>query len=102
MKRNFFTFDNLGEDFSSLGTELRRGTPTAVFGVSDPLKYMIASLIDTPLVYVTADMTSARKAAENIAALSGKNVEILAAKDEVLLYRKALSKDSLYRRLIGV
>ena len=88
MKRNFFTFDNLGEDFSSLGTELRRGTPTAVFGVSDSLKYMIAGLIDAPVVYITADGIAAQKAAENIAALSGKSVQTLAAKDEVPISRR--------------
>ena len=45
---------------------------------------------------------AARKAAENIASLTGKRTEVLAAKDEVLLYRKALSKDSLFRRLNGI
>ena len=99
MKRNFFTFDNLFGEYPELGNELRRGTPTAVFGVSDPLKYMLAGLSEFPVLYVTSDLTSARKAAENIGALSGKRVEVLAAKDEVLLYRKALSKDSLFERL---
>ena len=82
--------------------DIRRGTPTAVFGVSDSLKYLLAGLIDYPIVYITADSISAKKAAENIAALSGKKTEVLAAKDEVLLYRKALSKDSLYQRLRAV
>lgn len=102
MKRNYFTFDNLGESYLSLREELRRGTPTAVFGVSDSLKYLIAGLIETPVVYVVSDGVAARKAAENIRSLSGKRVEILAAKDEVLLYRKALSKDALFRRLNGI
>ena len=102
MKRNFFTFDNLGGEYPSLGQELRRGAPTAVFGVSDSLKYMLAGLIDAPVVYIVNDGVAAKKAAENIAALSGKRVEVLAAKDEVLLYRKALSKDSLFKRLNGI
>ncbi len=102
MKRGFFSFENLKGEYPTLEAELRRGTPTAVFGVSDPLKYMFAGLVQTPLVYVTADAVSARKAAENIAAISGKKTEILAAKDEVLLYRKALSKDALFRRLSGI
>ena len=102
MKRNFFTFETLGGEYPALGKELRRGTPTAVFGVSDSLKYMIAGLAETPVVYITADSISARKAAQNIATLSGKKTEVLAAKDEVLLYRKALSKDSLFRRLNGI
>jgi transcription-repair coupling factor (superfamily II helicase) len=102
MKRNYFTFDNIGGDYPLLREELRRGTPTAVFGVSDSLKYLLAGLIDAPIVYVVSDGIAARKAAENIRALSGKRVEVLAAKDEVLLYRKALSKDSLFRRLNGI
>ena len=102
MKRNFFTFDEIGGEYPSYAEELRRGTPTAVFGVSDSLKYLLAGLTPYPTVYITADGVSAQKAADNIRALSGKNVAVLAAKDEVLLYRKALSKDSLFKRLNGI
>ena len=55
MKENFFTFDNIGGDYPLLGEELRRGAPTAVFGVSDYLKYLIASLVPYPVVYIAAD-----------------------------------------------
>ena len=102
MKRNFFTLEQIGEEYSLYAEDIRRGTPTAVFGVSDSLKYLLAGLTPFPVVYVTADSISARKAADNIAALTGKRTEMLAAKDEVLLYRKALSKDSLFRRLNGI
>ena len=102
MKRNFFTFDNLGGEYPRLGYDIRLGTPTAVFGVSDSLKYLLAGLVDAPVIYITTDGIAAQKAAENIAALSGKKTEVLAAKDEVLLYRKALSKDSLFKRLNGL
>ncbi len=102
MKRHFFTFENLSGEYPSLGKELRRGTPTAVFGVSDSLKYLLAGLIESPVVYVVTDGIAAKKAAENITAISGKTVAVLAAKDEVLLHRKALSKDALFRRLSGI
>ena len=102
MKNDFFSFDALHGEYPALATDIRRGTPTAVFGVSDSLKYFLAGLIDAPVVYITADAVSAKKAAENIAALSGKRTEVLAAKDEVLLYRKALSKDALFKRLNGI
>ncbi len=82
--------------------EIRRGTPTAVFGVSNALKYLLGGLIEYPVVYIVSDSISAKKAAADIASLSGKQVEILSAKDEVLLYRKALSKDSLFGRIRGV
>lgn len=102
MKRNFFTFDEIGENYSAYAENIRRGAPTAVFGVSDSLKYLLAGLIEHPVVYVTADGISAQKAADDIAALTGKKTAVLTAKDEVLLYRKALSKDSLFKRLNGV
>ena len=102
MKRNFFTFENLGGEYPALKEELRRGTPTAVFGVSDSLKYLLAGLFDCPVIFITKDGVSAQKAAENIAALSGKPTSVLAAKDEVLLARKALSKDALFKRLSGI
>ena len=101
MKQGFLTFSQLNGDYLELQETIRCGTPTAVFGVSDSLKYLIASLIPYPIVFVTADRTATRRAAENIATLSGKRVETLVAKDEVLLYRKALSKDSLFKRLEG-
>ncbi len=102
MKANFFKLEEIGEEYVLYAEELRRGTPTAVFGVSDSLKYLLAGLTPFPVVYVTADGVSAKKAAENIAALSGKRVATISAKDEVLLYRKALSKDALFRRLDGI
>ncbi len=102
MKAGFFNFGQLGEEYAEYAEELRRGTPTAVFGVSDSLKYLLAGLSPFPVLYVTADGVAAKKAAENIASLSGKRTATIAAKDEVLLYRKALSKDSLFRRLEGV
>ena len=102
MKRNFFTFEQIGEDYALYAEDIRRGTPTAVFGVSDSLKYLLAGLTPFPVVYVTADSVSAKKAAENISSLSGKKVATITAKDEVLLYRKALSKDSLFSRIDGI
>ena len=86
MKRNFLRLEDLGEEYSSYANDLRRGTPTAVFGVSDSFKYLLAGLTPFPVVYVTADGISARKAADNIASLTGKKTEVLAAKDEVLTY----------------
>lgn len=102
MREGFFSFSQLNGEYPELCENIRCGMPTAVFGISDPHKYLIASMIDAPIIYVTADSTATRKAAENIATLSGKRVEMLSAKDEVLLYRKALSKDAYYRRLNGI
>ncbi len=102
MKAGFFQFSDLGEEYLEYAEDIRRGAPTAVFGVADGLKYLLAGLTPFPVLYVTADALSARKAAENIAALTGKTTATIAAKDEVLLYRKALSKDALFRRIEGI
>ena len=102
MKKGFFSFSQMNGEYPELSETIRCGTPTAVFGISDAHKYLIAAMVEAPVVYVTSDATATRKAAENIASLSGKRVEILSAKDEVLLYRKALSKDAYYRRLNGI
>ena len=100
MLKDFFAFEQLNGDYPELRENIRCGMPTAVFGISQPHKYLIASMIDAPIVYITADAVASRKAAENIATLSGKKVELLSAKDEVLLYRKALSKDAYFRRVL--
>ncbi len=102
MKTGFFKLNEFGEEYALYAEDIRRGTPTAVFGVSDSLKYLLAGQSPFPVLYITADSVSAKKAAENIAALSGKRTATIAAKDEVLLYRKALSKDALFRRLEGI
>ncbi len=102
MKADFFSLEQLGEEYALYAEDIRRGTPTAVFGVADSLKYLLAGLTPFPVVYITADGVSAQKAAENIASLTGKRTATIAAKDEVLLYRKALSKDALFRRLEGI
>ena len=95
---SFFNFDNTIE-FSVLGRDVISGAPASCYGLSDPMKYLAAALVDGRAVYITADALAAHKAAQSIEALSGKKVALLPAKDEVLFYRKALSKDAFYRRL---
>ena len=97
--RNFFRFDALNGDYPLLGAAAANGIPTAVSGVSDAQKYFIASLFAGRIVYLTADALAAQRAAAAIGALSGKQVALLTAKDEVLTYRKAGSREALYKRL---
>ena len=95
---SFFDFDNTIE-FSLLGRDLQSGAPVSCYGLSDPMKYLAAALVKGRAVYITADALSAQRAAEAVSALSDKRVVLLPAKDEVLFYRKALSKDSFNKRL---
>lgn len=98
----FFSFEQLGGDYPLLGADLFNRVPTAAFGLSDPLKYLTCALFCGRAIYITADALSAQRARDAIAALSGKKVALLPAKDEVLTYRKALSKDNLYKRLTAL
>lgn len=100
--KSFFTFENLGGDYPAIQNDLRLGAPTAVFGVAEPQKYLTASLMERPVLYITADAVAATKAYEAIKTLSGKKCAYLAAKDDVLLYKSAVSKDALFRRIEGI
>ncbi len=102
MIKGFFSFKNLAGEYPSLGNDIRLGTPTAVFGVADYHKYLLAGLIEQPVLYIAPDALTAQRAYEAISVLSGKNCVFLSAKDDVVLYKDALSKDALFRRLCAV
>ena len=100
--QNFFTPQNLGGDYPALENDIRLGTPTAAFGLSDAHKYLLACVLPHKILYLTADSIAAQKAYESLKTLSGKKCCLLPAKDEVILYKDALSKDALYRRISAV
>lgn len=99
MKKGFFSYENLSGDYISLGNDIRLGVPTAVFGVSEPHKYLTAALCRGNLLYITADAVSAGKAAQSLSTLTGEEAVRLTAKDDVLLYKEAVSRDMLFSRL---
>ncbi|MDE6586015.1 MAG: transcription-repair coupling factor [Clostridia bacterium] len=102
MIKNFFTFKNLNGEYPQLEEDIRLGTPTAVFGLSDYHKYLVASLAKQTVLYITPDALSANRAYEAVKILSGKKCTCLSAKDDVVLYKDALSKDALFRRICAV
>ncbi len=100
MIRNFFTAEQLGPAYSELKNDLRLGTPTAVYGVSAPHKCLIAPLSwEGRIVYITDNALSAASCAAQIAGFTGEEPALLTAKDEVLLYKDAVSKDALFKRI---
>ncbi len=100
MIRNFFTAEQLGPAYSELKNDLRLGTPTAVYGVSAPHKCLIAPLAwEGRLVYISDNALSAASCAAQIAGFTGEEPALLTAKDEVLLYKDAVSKDALFKRI---
>ena len=100
--KNFFTFENLKGEYPAIANDLRLGAPTAVFGVADSQKYLTAAVMERPVLYIAADAVTAGKAYAAIKVLSGKKCALLAAKDDVLLYKDAVSKDALFRRIEGI
>ena len=103
MPKDFFNPHNLGGDCLTIEEDLRLGTPTAVFGVSDAYKALLAAACTTGrVVYVTDSAPNAARMAAEIAAFAGEEVALLCAKDEVLLYKEAVSKDALFRRLTAL
>ena len=102
MIKDFFNFKNLQGDYAALENDIRLGTPTAAFGLFDSHKYLLASLPQQKVIYLTADGIAAQNAYNSISVLSGKKCALLTAKDEVILYKDALSKDALYRRISAI
>ena len=100
MPKNFFSAHNLGVDWLDLASDIRLGTPTAVFGVSAPHRALIAATcFEKRMVYVCDNAQTASRMAEEIAGFSGEAPALLSAKDEVLLYKDAVSREALFRRL---
>lgn len=54
------------------------------------------------MVYITDTAPNAAHMAAEIGAFAGEDVALLCAKDEVLLYKEAVSKDALFRRLTAL
>lgn len=100
MPRDFFHSQNLGGEYLDLEQNLRLGTPTAVFGVSEAHKALLAaSSMPGRVVYIADNAQTAARVAAEITGFSGDPPALLCAKDEVLLYKDAVSKDALFRRM---
>ncbi len=100
--KGFFSFEQLSGEYALLGKDIEHGVPTAAYGLSDAQKYLIGALPALRVVYVTADGLAAKRARDAISALSGKRCVLLPPKDEVLTFRRALSKDALFARLTSL
>ena len=92
MNKNFFTFKNLNGEYSALANDLRTGTPAGVFGVTEPHKYLLASLSPYKTLYVTPDYVTAEKAYKIDIGIFGQKMRASARKDEVILYKDALPR----------
>lgn len=78
---------------------IRRGIPSAAFGVTGAFKSFLASAIDGNVLLVAKDSVTANAHLTEIRELSGKTVVCLPPRDETLARGKAFSKDGTYTRL---
>lgn len=93
---------NLSKNDNSIGeikSFVRQGIPTAIFGVSDEFKSVVFSEIERQILLITRDILSARFFKKSIEEYSGKKVVLIPPKDEILLMRKAFSKDASFERI---
>ena len=90
---------NGNNSLSEFCSAIRQGIPSAVFGVVDPFKYLLVSLIDDKVLYVAKDALSAHAVIESLNDIAGKKGVFIPPKDEILLMNKAFSKDNAYARI---
>ena len=99
MLKDYLTPENLGSELAEIGQNIRGGIPSAVFGVNFAEKCLIASSVGLPVLYIVKDGLYGAKIAEELTALSGERTVYLPAKDDVLLYKSAFDRTSLFARL---
>lgn len=99
MLKDYLTPENLGGELAEIGQNIRGGIPFAVFGVNFAEKCLIASSVGLPVLYIVKDGLYGAKIAEELTALSGERTVYLPAKDDVLLYKSAFDRTSLFARL---
>ena len=99
MLKDYLTPENLGGELAEIGRNIRGGIPSAVFGVNFAEKCLIASSVGLPVLYIVKDGLYGAKIAEELTALSGERTLYLPAKDDVLLYKSAFDRTSLFARL---
>ena len=99
MLKDYLTPENLGGELAEIGRNIRGGIPSAVFGVNFAEKCLISSSVGLPVLYIVKDGLYGAKIAEELTALSGERTVYLPAKDDVLLYKSAFDRTSLFARL---
>ncbi len=102
MLQNLLNFSSKQNSISLYNDCIRQGIPTAIFGVSEEFKSVFVSELNAPVLLITRDMLSARAFEKSIKEYSNKKVIVIPPKDEVLLMRKAFSKDASFERISAI
>lgn len=92
-------FDGLGntQAYESLFADSRDKNIVAAFGIQPAEKPFVAALSDGFVFYVTSDYVEAQRVFQNLSALL-PNTVFVPAKDDVLLFKRSSSKNSVYER----
>ncbi len=93
--------NNLGE-INEIQNYFRSGLPTAVFGVSEQQKCAVLGCLEFPLLTIVRDGLTAEKMAKQITEIDGEEAVYLPAKNDVLLFKTAFNKETLYKRLTAL
>ncbi len=88
-----------GGVYNQIKNDVCGGLPTAVFGVSFAEKCRLVSSFDLPVLYVVRDSITAKKAVKQISQITNEEAVFLCAKDDTLLYKPVIDKETLYKRL---
>ncbi len=99
MLKDYLQPNLLSDELVALADDIRGGIPSAVFGVNFAEKCHVAVATGLPLLYIVKDGLYGAKIREELAAFSGENVVYLPAKDDVLLYKTAFDRTTLFQRL---
>ena len=102
MLKNLLDLTKSNNSIVEINSSIRQGIPTAIFGVTDEFKSVIIGEINAPVLLITRDMLSARNFKKSIEEYSGKKVALIPPKDEILLMRKAFSKDASFERICAI
>lgn len=93
---------NTDNEVQNLLTYTRSQVPTAVFGVTDPIKIALTGEIFDKAIYICKDGVKAQRVQEELESITGKTCVYLPPKDDVLLYKRAFNKSSLFKRLTAL
>ncbi len=98
MLEKLLQLDNYDNSVKKFTENVRRGTPTAVFGVTESFKHILAASVSSPVLYCARDGVSAEAALRAFREL-GKSAVYIPPEDELLLSALSFSKESVYARI---
>ncbi|MBR5191893.1 MAG: transcription-repair coupling factor [Clostridia bacterium] len=79
-----------------------QGIPLVAFGVTEPFKVLMSATLENKVLYVVKDNVTAISIQSMLAQLTNEEVVYIPPKDEILLFSKAFSKESLFARVSAI